>query len=203
MLRISGGRLKGRKIVFPNLSYVRPIKYRLRHNIFAFLADFIINAEVLDLFAGSGIFGFESISYGARYVTFVDKLDKTTSFIRKNIANLYQKKNAIVYKKDAMLFLINAKQKKIHFDIIFIDPPFSELLRMGLNTSREYVAELIDRAKDVLYPKSVIILKIHKKIDVILPNSMFVLKTVQMGFNKIYYILQKKYAIIVFIYCLA
>ena len=77
-MRIIGGQFKGKKIIFPKNINTRPLKDFVKENIFNVLNhsnkfDIDVNkSEVLDLYAGSGSFGLECISRGAKKVTFIE-----------------------------------------------------------------------------------------------------------------------------------
>ncbi|MEE8306535.1 MAG: RsmD family RNA methyltransferase, partial [Gammaproteobacteria bacterium] len=76
-MRIVGGIYRGRKLSTPTDNTVRPTADRVREAIFNILAHNVPplpgGATVLDLFCGTGAFGLEALSRGARHVTFVDK----------------------------------------------------------------------------------------------------------------------------------
>ncbi len=193
MLKISSGKLRRHRIKVPVSKGVRPTQTKLRLHIFNYLADFIENAKVLDLFAGSGAFGIEALSHGAAWTTFVDRVSRAVFTIERNLEKLNLKQKARVVKMDALQFLVRAKKKKDLYDIIFIDPPFDKLLKMDTKVRESYLLELLDRAYAILNPKSVIILKMHKKIKVPIPKNLLVFHTKTFGINRLYYLLDKRY----------
>src|SRR5689334_7630804 len=73
MLRIIGGKWRGRKLRFPPSPEIRPTPDRVRETLFNWLAPRVVDARCLDLFAGSGALGLESLSRGAGHVTFVER----------------------------------------------------------------------------------------------------------------------------------
>ena len=73
MLRIIGGAWRGRKLRFPPSPEIRPTPDRVRETLFNWLMPRIVGARCLDLFAGSGALGLESLSRGAAHVTFVER----------------------------------------------------------------------------------------------------------------------------------
>ena len=193
MLKIAAGKFRRHKLKVPIKKGVRPIERRLRLQIFNYLADFVENAKVLDLFAGSGSFGIEAISRGAFKVVFVDKVAKAVYAIKNNLQKLHINSRAEVVKNDALKYLIKAKKLHHTFDIIFLDPPFDKLLAMKKEERTSYLKELLSRAFELLNPKSIIILKMHKKIEVPIPQKLVEFHSHTSGINKIYYLLQKKY----------
>src|SRR4051812_7293466 len=73
VLRIVGGRHRGRRVRFPAGVDIRPTPDRVRETLFNWLQPRIADARVLDLFAGSGALGIEALSRGAAHVTFVER----------------------------------------------------------------------------------------------------------------------------------
>ena len=127
MLRIIGGQWRGRKLRFPPSPEIRPTPDRVRETLFNWLAPRMVGARCLDLFAGSGALGLESLSRGAGHVTFVER-DGTA--VRELVARLSEwgATGAQVEHGDALRFL-NGAGTGAAFDIVFLDPPFdSDLL---------------------------------------------------------------------------
>lgn len=123
-VRIIGGKWRGRKIFFPNIQGLRPSPDRVRETLFNWLSPYLQDSVCLDLYAGSGVLGFEALSRGAQKVIFVD-----TSY--EVIRQLHEDKNILhcdtleIYHQSAMDFFCHAKEQ---FDIIFLDPPFAQNL---------------------------------------------------------------------------
>jgi 16S rRNA (guanine966-N2)-methyltransferase len=124
-LRIIAGHLRGRKIYFnTNNLELRPTLDRLRETVFNWLMPYIQGSSCLDLFAGSGIFGFEAYSRGAKFVTAVEYNHDSYQDILQNKLklNIPDQKFKLI-NQDALLFL--ADIKKIKFNLIFLDPPYN------------------------------------------------------------------------------
>ena len=120
-LRIIGGQWKSRQIRFPDLVDLRPSPDAVRETLFNWLRDDLDGSECLDLYAGSGAFGFEAISRGASSVVMVDN-----NYLV--IKNLYETRELLhagnlveIYHGPASQYLETTTRK---FDVIFIDPPF-------------------------------------------------------------------------------
>jgi 16S rRNA (guanine966-N2)-methyltransferase len=123
-LRITSGYLKGRYINVPKSELVRPATERVRESIFNILNN-KINFEaikVLDLYAGSGALGFESLSRGAAEVHFVEKNQVIYRNLEENIRILQAESNCTIFKMPAVKF--SAMKPKVRYDLIFADPPF-------------------------------------------------------------------------------
>ena len=102
----------------PKSSRIRPTTDKIRLALFSIIQDKILSASVLDLFAGSGIFGIEALSRGAEWVDFVDI---NVSSVKKNTAGI-DLKNFGITKKDFGRFLKSCEKRK--YDIVFADPPY-------------------------------------------------------------------------------
>ena len=192
MLRIERGLYKNRKIKKPKIA--KALQSKLRQKIFDYLREFIINADVLDLFAGAGTFGLEALSNGAKSVTFVEKNKSAIKTIQENIALLSLQHNTEVIKNDVIAYLNKAYQiRSKRFDIIFIDPPFKMLLNYTTERQKRYIRSLLYRSFKLLKPRSVVILKLHKHLPLSLMQGMAVLDVQKHGLNKVYYLVQLKY----------
>ena len=117
-MRILAGRFRGRNIATSRKLNYRPTQSRIRKSIFDRLTPFRYNS-VLDLFAGSGIMGFEAASRGSNFVTLVENDKKCYNFLLENSRKLEGADFQIVY-ADAIRFLKNGR----NFDLIFADPPY-------------------------------------------------------------------------------
>jgi 16S rRNA (guanine966-N2)-methyltransferase len=127
-MRIIGGKYRSRIIETISSHVVRPTSGRVRQTIFDLLAtrvDFD-SARVLDIFAGSGILGFESISRGAVHVTFVDKNPSVLKKISETISRLGVASQTAISRQDVLRFLRTAPPEDCRFDLIFCDPPYHD-----------------------------------------------------------------------------
>lgn len=122
-IRIIGGRWRGRRIGFASLPDLRPTPDRVRETLFNWLAPHIQAARILDLFAGSGILGFEALSRGAAAVTAVEKNRAAVERLRATAREL-EATGFEVVAGEALTFL--AKAGRGPFDIAFIDPPHAD-----------------------------------------------------------------------------
>lgn len=127
-IRVCGGIFKSRRLECPARG-VRPTTDRVKEAIFSTLSSDLHGAKVLDLFAGSGNLGIESISRGAGQVTFVDKSSLCIRFIEKNLSTLSVKENTKVIKSDVSAFV---RQCREDFDLIFMDPPYDKGLASNM-----------------------------------------------------------------------
>lgn len=121
-LRIIGGVWRSRHIDFPAIDNLRPTPDRVRETLFNWLAPCIQGARCLDLFAGSGALGLEALSRGAKEVTFVDQHPVAIRQLKENFTRL-SVVNACAEQADALSWLAGLSRS---FDVVFLDPPFSQ-----------------------------------------------------------------------------
>jgi 16S rRNA (guanine966-N2)-methyltransferase len=127
-VRIIGGLWRGRKIRFPAGSSIRPSPDRVRETLFNWLAPHIRGARCLDLFAGSGVLGFESLSRGAASIVFVERDAAVVQHLRQ-LARDLAPDSASIIQGDAPGWLARPGER---FDVVFLDPPFGSGLLPGL-----------------------------------------------------------------------
>ena len=173
-MRIISGNFKNKKLNFPKNSRTRPLKDSVKENIFNILDHStkikirIKNSFVLDLYSGSGSFGFECISRQAAKVFFVEQDAEAVKSLENNINNINAKKISYLYSEDVQDFIKNFDsdfKKKI--DIIFVDPPYKN----------KNFLDILKKIKegDILNDEYIIILhretksepKIEKNLDII------------------------------------
>ncbi len=128
-MRIISGQFKGRKLTSFSAQHLRPTTDRVKESIFNKLSYLVSGARVLDLFAGTGSLSLEAYSRGAQELFLIEKNKKSVIIIKKNLQllGLEKNKNIHLLQQDVFSFLnspqliMNAK-----FDLILIDPPFTE-----------------------------------------------------------------------------
>ena len=121
-MRVIAGSAGGIQLEVPKQG-VRPTMDRVKAAIFSSLADQVIQARVLDLFAGSGALGIEALSRGAASVLFVDQDRRSITAIEKNLAKTRLEGRA--RQRDVFAFLSHAPPAE-RFDIIVADPPYEQ-----------------------------------------------------------------------------
>ena len=125
-MRIIAGKYKGRRLESFKAEHIRPTTDRVKETVFNILMREIPDARVLDLFAGTGNLGIEALSRGAAYVEFVESNPKSIRIIRGNLNNLQVNEPHAVVSRDVFKFL--KEYKGDPFQVILIDPPFTEVL---------------------------------------------------------------------------
>lgn len=123
-MRVIAGIFKGRKLKFPKCREVRPITDRIKESLFGILVTDILDADVLDLFAGSGSIGIEALSRGAKSVTFVEKNQQVINVLKSNLEELHITEFCRVIKDDAVKAVEFFGRKNSKFSAIFVDSPY-------------------------------------------------------------------------------
>jgi len=122
-LRIIGGQWRGRKLPFAAFAGVRPTPDRVRETVFNWLQGVIEGSRCLDLFAGSGAFGFEALSRGAASVVMVEQDLRVVQTLQQNAEQLRAENLEVVW-CDAADYL--RRTRGAPFDIAFLDPPYRD-----------------------------------------------------------------------------
>ena len=130
-MRIISGTARGTKLITLNGENTRPTLDRIKESLFNIINKKIIDANVLDLYSGSGAIGLEFASRGAKKVFLCDKSRKAIEIINKNIEKTHLEDKIEIHNSDSILLLDKLSNKK--FDIIFIDPPYkTDLIKKSL-----------------------------------------------------------------------
>jgi len=126
VLRIIAGEFKGRRLRSVRGNKTRPTADRIREAIFNILAFQIQDATVLDLYAGTGAFGIEALSRGARSVIFVDVDSDSISVLRENIKTFSLESLTKIVRWDLTHNLNCLSSLRSAFNLIFMDPPYNK-----------------------------------------------------------------------------
>lgn len=124
MLKIIGGEFKNRQIKTPKGDQTRPTSSLVRKAIFDICQNEIEGAHFLDLYAGSGAMGIEALSRGAASATFVENNRFAVQCIQENLREL--KLEGTIIRIDALKAVPQLAKDVKRFDIIYIDPPYSQ-----------------------------------------------------------------------------
>lgn len=119
-VRIIAGQWRGRRLKVPDIKDLRPTPDRVRETLFNWLAPFIAGAHCLDLFAGSGVLGFEALSRGAASAVMVDESPVVIDLLQEELA-LFHADKGKAYRAN-----IPGQLKPVThpFDVVFLDPPY-------------------------------------------------------------------------------
>jgi len=144
-MRVTGGKLGGRRLVAPENQLVRPTSDRTRQAIFNILEhrDFgmgftVENAAVADIYAGTGALGIEALSRGARFCLLVDNDAGSRALQRENVEALSLTGATKIWRRDATDLGPLGAGAGGPFDLVFLDPPYrKDLVAPALKSLRE------------------------------------------------------------------
>lgn len=121
-VRINAGVWRSRMLKFPDAEGLRPTPERVRQTVFNWLGQDLTGKTCLDLFAGTGAFGFEALSRSAKNVTMIEFSRAAYQALIQNKTQL-KAENIEIFNQDALHFLNHNTQQ---FDVIFVDPPYQK-----------------------------------------------------------------------------
>jgi 16S rRNA (guanine966-N2)-methyltransferase len=154
-MRVIAGELGGRRLKAPRGRATRPTSDRVREALFAMLGD-LAEARVLDLFAGSGALGIEALSRGAAEAVFVERDALALRALRANLDALaLGAPRASVRANDALAALRSARRDKETYDLLFIDPPYSQ--------ARDWGPELTTALPSLLGPAARVVVESDRR----------------------------------------
>ncbi|MDQ3677693.1 MAG: 16S rRNA (guanine(966)-N(2))-methyltransferase RsmD [Actinomycetota bacterium] len=139
-MRIVAGRYGGRRLVAPPGSATRPTSDRVREALFSVLGAAVQDARVLDLFAGSGALGLESLSRGAASAVFIDRSPRAIAAVAANLEALGLE--ADLRRMEARDALRSASARGEAYDLVFLDPPYRHAAGLGRDLSEALPAVL-------------------------------------------------------------
>ena len=122
-MQIITGKYRSRKLVAPDGLQTRPTLARVKESIFSILPLSHDGFITLDLFAGSGAYGLESLSRGAKKTYLVDESKFAIKAIQTNSKNM--KEDLEIINGDCFEALKQLYNRKVKFDLIFLDPPYN------------------------------------------------------------------------------
>jgi len=125
-LRIIGGQWRSRRLPILAETGVRPTSDRIRETLFNWLQVYVAGARCLDLFAGSGVLGFEALSRGAAHATLVDEDLRVVQQLQQNAIALDTRQTEIIWQQADEFLLGAIPGNGRPYDIVFLDPPFRE-----------------------------------------------------------------------------
>ncbi len=123
MMHIITGSARGVRLATLAGDNTRPTSERAKEAIFSMLQFDLEGRRVLDLFAGSGQMGLESLSRGASRAVLVDREKAAVAVIRKNAEKTRLADRALICTGDALSYLATCREAPFH--LVFLDPPYA------------------------------------------------------------------------------
>lgn len=142
MVRIIGGKWRGRRLEVPDSYALRPTPDRVRETVFNWLTARLPGAHCLDLFAGTGVLGFEALSRGAASVDFVETAPLVLTALKKSVADL--KAENVTITRGSLP--VSIPRHTHPYKIVFLDPPYQADLLLPCCHQLENENHLADKA---------------------------------------------------------
>lgn len=185
-MRILAGEARGRVLHAPSGRSTRPTDSRSRETLFNILGERVIDARILDLYAGSGSVGLEALSRGAKFCVFVEQNAAATQAIRANLRMCgWDDKahpKAQVWQSNVKGALQKLDKQRDKFDIIFADPPFNDAhvldeLTQRMDTFRRLLHNVEEFSKngDIIYCSGILVVQ-HRHRDILNMSPLFELQ---------------------------
>jgi 16S rRNA (guanine966-N2)-methyltransferase len=161
-VRVIAGRFGGRRLRAPKgTDITRPTSDRVREALYAMLGD-VEQAQVLDLFAGTGALGIEALSRGAKRAVFVERDRGALAALTSNLKALgLEASEAEVRRGDALQALRSARARAETYDLVLIDPPYRRAGAWG--------RELPVALEPLLAPKARVVVESDRRAPLVLP----------------------------------
>jgi 16S rRNA (guanine966-N2)-methyltransferase len=139
-MRIIAGEKKGFSLFAPAGKNTRPTLSRVRESLFSILGGRLLDAHVVDLYAGAGTLGLEALSRGSAECVFVERARPAVEALRRNVAKLAYQQRAVIEQDEVGRWLRRQdKDAPDSFDLVFADPPYGSPLQTLLDQLREYL----------------------------------------------------------------
>ncbi|WP_066893851.1 16S rRNA (guanine(966)-N(2))-methyltransferase RsmD [Clostridium nigeriense] len=172
-MRIIAGKARGRKLISPETMETRPTLDRVKEAMFSMIQNYLSEAVVVDVFAGTGSLGLEAASRGAKEVYLIDKSNTTFPLLKQNVDNLKFQDFCFPLSLDSYDALNMLSKKGKIFDVIFIDPP--------------YCKEMIPKAIEIIKENNML------KKDGIIVTKIDSIEDIYEGYKDITLLKSKKY----------
>lgn len=163
-MRIIAGAHRGLRLDTLSGVHTRPTADRVKEAIFSSLGNYLVDAHILDLFAGSGALGLEALSRGAAHATFVEHYGPARKVVEKNIVRAHEETHSEVIAWDARRFLETTSEQ---YDLVFMDPPYASDLYLPC-------LKIIEKRK-LLRPNGRIVVESAKNTLFSLDDTVFLL----------------------------
>jgi 16S rRNA (guanine(966)-N(2))-methyltransferase RsmD len=151
-VRITAGKAKNFLLDIPKTT--RPMTDRMKVRVFDVLREDIYDKRVLDLYAGTGSFGLEALSRGAKEATFVDASKNAERILQSNVTKTGFLPKSEIVKMKSLDYLNRAVKEERTFDVVFLDPPYKLFNTKKTFKMREILVLALSLLPGILNPKT-------------------------------------------------
>ena len=169
-MRVIAGTARGIPLRAPRDPGTRPVTDRVKETLFAILGERVVDATVLDLYAGSGALGIEALSRGAARAVFVERGRAALATIRQNLAATHLEARGTIVSQDVERFLARGSERG-PYRLAFLDPPYEE---------RAILAPLV-RIVPLLAPGGMVVVKHFWRTAVTSPPGLTAIRERRFG----------------------
>ncbi len=185
MVKIIAGSCRGRSLVTGKDDRLRPTTGRVKEALFSILGGRVVDARVLDLFAGTGNLGLEALSRGAASAIFVDNNRQSLNMIRENVTSCGFTSQATIFPGSALkekLYIelaevVRQRDGNGKIDLVFLDPPY------GRDMAQNALNHLTH--SPILAEKAAIVTEEAENVTVFLPCQWSILQSRAYGDTRI------------------
>lgn len=143
-MRITGGKARGIALTAPKGDGTRPATDQLREAVFSSLGPRIEGARIADLFAGTGAYGLEAMSRGARSGLFIENSREVVACLKKNLIAVCKSCGADPSDWRLLAQKVYTLPKNLGpFDIVFMDPPYAMIEARLPEIFAEHIAGMV------------------------------------------------------------
>jgi 16S rRNA (guanine966-N2)-methyltransferase len=160
-MRVIAGTARGLRLAAPRDRGTRPITDRVKETLFGILGERVVDARVLDLYAGSGAIGIEALSRGAACATFVERSRDAVAIIHDNLRRTHLEQLAEVRGTEVGRFLSGADARG-PYALAVLDPPYEE----------HAILAPLERLVPLLAPGATVVVKHFWRTAVPVPEGM-------------------------------
>jgi 16S rRNA (guanine966-N2)-methyltransferase len=170
-VRIIAGEFRGRTLLAPQRETTRPITDRAKQSLFDILNPLLPDADVYDIFSGTGSLGIESLSRGAKLATFFEIDRSAIARLSQNIAALQLSQRCRIVPGDVFRwFDLSIRRpdstQASGADVVFLDPPY----RFLQERSDEVLQLVLNLTHSHLRPTSLVVFRHDARDKLPLPN---------------------------------
>jgi len=165
-MRIIAGSKRGMKLLSPATRDSRPITDRVKESVFSVLYryDLPADAVVAEVFCGVGSLGLESLSRGARFVTFVEKDPKIIATLNANIEKAGFVQNSKIIRTDAFRIAPAVGTGEEDYDLVFVDPPYADSRNVRADSP---LSGLLDLWVDQVAANGIVVVRTSKDVTLL------------------------------------
>ena len=156
-MRVIAGKARRLQLRTPEGFDTRPTTDKTKETLFNILNPYLADSDFLDLFSGSGAIGIEALSRGAKYAAFVEDNKTALDCIRTNLKFTKLEENAEVISHTAIDAIRALEMKGKVFDVIFMDPPYNNLLEKEVLLSLQH--------SNIIYCDTIIVVEASLKTN--------------------------------------